>query len=148
MRRLTAVVPAEEQRAVAELIRGLGDIQVTLAAAPDAVDLERVDVLWVHAVRGLVPGLLPWLEAGGRLLATLEAAWLPAELGIEPVPPADLASHVSSSDLPASLGLAAFGSHPLFEHLDQGTCTWAPTANEARRGVAYTGNRPKDGAVV
>ncbi|HET9294828.1 MAG TPA: hypothetical protein VFO06_11085 [Gemmatimonadales bacterium] len=148
MRRLTAVVPAEEQRAVAELIRGLGDIQVTLAAAPDAVDLERVDVLWVHALRGLVPGLLPWLEAGGRLLATLDAAWLPAELGIEPIPPEDLTSHKSASGLPACLGLAAFGSHPLFEHLDQGTCTWAPTANEARRGVAYTGNRPKDGAVV
>ncbi len=148
MRRLIAVVPAEDQRAVAELIRGLGDIQVTLATAPDAVDLERVDVLWVHAVRGTVPGLLPWLAAGGRLLATLDAAWLPAELGIEPIPPNDVTSLESASGLPASLGLAAFGPHPLFEHLDQGTCTWAPTANEARRGVAYTGTRPKGGAVV
>jgi hypothetical protein len=148
VRRVIAVVPAEEHRAVFELLRGLGDTQVTLAAALDAVDLGHAEVLWVHAVRGPVPGLRPWLEAGGRLLATLDAAWLPCDLGIEPIPPGDFPPNVSSRELPTRLGLGAFGAHPLFEQLDQGTCLPAPTMRDRPRGVAYAGARPMRGAVV
>jgi hypothetical protein len=148
LRRIVAVVPEVEHRPVAELLRGLGEVQVEVATALEAVELEQFDVLWVHAVRGLAPGLMPWLESGGRLLATLDAAWLPTDLGLESFPPNDFGANVSSSAAPRGLGLAAFGPHPLFEQLDQGTCTWAPSAGEAHRWVAYSGARPTHGAVV
>src|SRR5690606_27622638 len=106
--------------------------------------------------------LAPWLAAGGRLLLTLDAARLPARLGLEPVAPDErriatwrheedefwLDEYRSFLALPHIRGYGAFGPHPLFAGLGQGTYVWAPSEGEAYTAVAYRQSRPARARIV
>ena len=108
------------------------------------VPLQETDVLWADGTAAPDPRLLPWLSAGGRLLATREGALLATALGLADDPP-ELLHH----DLPSSsIGLAGFGSHPLFGGLRDGAVL-VPAADAEGPGLyGYDGHRPDQAAVV
>jgi hypothetical protein len=129
---------------------------VTVAGRLEALPLGRTDLIWVHGVRAdPEPGLTEWLQAGGRLLLSLDAVDLPVRMGLDhaapdewyegrwqdaqdKVPPPDSRSFPA---FPHLRGLAGFGPHPLFRGLDRGVFTWAPTEGEPCRWLMYRGRR-------
>jgi hypothetical protein len=163
VRRVALVSAGDEGRAAAEWLGTLEGIAVDLHADLGAVALQPVDLLWVHAILpGARPDLPRWLRAGGRLLCTLDAARLPARLGLEPTPPDErreaewchaadefwLEEYRSFLAFPHLRGLGAFGPHPLFDGLHQGAFTWAPAEGERYTAVSYRRTRPARGRVV
>src|SRR5215467_13608249 len=132
-----------------------------------AHDLHFHTDCWIHAEDEPPPlsreVLLPWIERGGRLLLTQRAATLVTSLGLETDGPNDTGSRtwrprddeLRTHELnvlrtvPQVRGLAAFGPHPLFAGLGQGTYLWAPTEGERDFHATYArGRRPLWGAVV
>lgn len=110
--------------------------------------LNSTDAVWFHgAGRFVSPALLEWIRGGGRVLATLEAAMLPFDLGLEPEPPDDQLDAVWR-DPPALLGLAGAGPHPLFAGTGGGAFLWAAATGEPYRWCAYRRTRPERGRVV
>jgi len=132
------------------VLDALGGVSARLAASLDEVAWSDTDCLWLHDVRVTAPELRGWLDGGGRLLATLDAALVSVDLGLETVPPDEVRHSVWESlpgpDFPR--GLAAFGPHPLFEGLQHGACTWAPLVGEPYRWAVYLASRPSGGEVV
>jgi mannosylglycerate hydrolase MGH1-like protein len=119
----------------------------------DASSLDAFDVLWVHSADEPPPlprvALMGWVERGGRLLLTLRAVARVVALGLEADGPNDTASGPWSLEAGEIRGLAAYGSHPLFAGLGQGTYTWAPGPGELSAGATYArGRRPARGRVV
>ncbi len=121
--------------------------------------LEGNDLLWVHAddEPPPLPGdvVMPWVERGGRLLLTQRATAGVVALGLEADGPNDTAVRRWRHEddefgaSPHVRGLAAFGSHPLFERLGQGTYVWAPSEGERFVRTVYArGRRPRRGRVV
>ena len=128
--------------------------------------LTGADVVWIHATRPkFVPAdaIRAFLERGGGLLLTLQAAELVGRLGLETVPPNDCGaeSWAHQSDewwtdelrqmkaYPHVRGLAAYGPHPLMDGLHNGTYCWAPTEREPYAWACYSGGVwPADGRVV
>jgi hypothetical protein len=90
------------------------------------------------------------VRAGGRLLATLDAALLAVDLGLETVAPDEVRDAVWTAPPGGEprVGLAGFGPHPLFTGLHQGSCTWAPVEGEAYHWACYVANRPANAGVV
>jgi len=150
VRRVTALVTAGAAGPVQALLDSLGDVSAQVVDSPDDIAWSDTDCLWVHDVRLRAPELRGWLDAGGRLLATLDAALLPVDLGLETVSPDDVRHSVweATAGPDSPRGLAAFGLHPLFEGLQQGACTWAPAVGEAYRWAVYLGTRPAAGQIV
>ena len=168
---LFAVGPGAD--AAWELVTSL-DPPAPAAATAERISLDafaerlpRCDVCWIHAEDEPPPVsrdvLLPWIEGGGRLLLTLRAATLVTSLGLETDGPNDTGSRTwrrrddeqralelnAAGPLPQVRGLAAFGPHPLFVGLGQGTYLWAPTEGERDVHAIYArGRRPRWGAVV
>lgn len=129
--------------------------------------LAEVDLLWVHAEDE--PPSLPadvvmtWVGRGGRLVLTQRAAAGVVALGLEADGPNDTVVRPWRHDedelwfpefrafgaFPHVRGLAAFGPHPLFERLGQGTYVWAPSEGERFTRTSYArGRRPGRGRVV
>ncbi|HET9708371.1 MAG TPA: GH116 family glycosyl hydrolase [Gemmatimonadales bacterium] len=148
-----------------ELVQSLAPVpggdQVTPARAALgelALGLQSCEVCWVHAEDEPPPlsreVLLPWIERGGRLLLTQRATTLVTSLGLETDGPNDTGSRSwrrreEDPEVPELRGLAAFGPHPLFAGLGQGTYLWAPTEGERDIHATYArGRRPRWGAVV
>lgn len=129
----------------------------------EQVPAAGVERLWIHATT-VEPTLelIAWLRAGGRLLATLEAAELPYRLGLEPEPPDERREDLwknaadefrpdtatATPELRHARGLVAFGPHPLFRGFGAGAFTWAPIEGEPFHWLAYRGRRPERGAGV
>jgi hypothetical protein len=138
-------------------------LAVTVAGRLEALPLGRTDLIWIHGVRAEPErDLTGWLQAGGRLLLSLEAVNLPVRMGLDQAAPdewhdgpwQDAADEVPPPDsrsfpaFPHLRGLAAFGPHPLFRGLDRGVFTWAPTEGEPCRWLVYRARRPARGAGV
>lgn len=119
-----------------------------LVSAPDDIPWRDTDVLWSHGVCATPAPLLPWIDSGGRLLATLDAALIPAAVGLESSPPDEVRNARWDSGPHAPRGLAAFGPHPLFEGLPQGALTLQPRPGGEDRLVGYQVARPLEGLVV
>jgi glycogen debranching enzyme len=142
-------------------LESLPDLQIS-REAPLSIEPETTDVLWLHGPAPAPEGLRPWLERGGRLLATLEAATIAVQLELETVRPDEqvqgtwhhaddefwLPEFRSFKAFPHLRGLAAFGPHPLFHQLNQGTYTWAPAEGESYSRIAYLRHRPASAGVV
>ena len=137
----------------------LTDPTITSAGSPD--------VIWIHASAEPPPlprePLMPWLEQGGRLLLTQRAVLAVMGLGFESAGPNDVVSGVwrhaadefwfpefrDHRGFPHVRGIAAFGPHPLFAGMGQGTYLWAPADGEPFSRATYTlGRRPAAAAVV
>ncbi len=149
--RRVAVVTREGAAAeVRAFVGALSGISARVTTDLATVSLDDTDGLWLHDVSPPVPELLPWLRSGGRLLATLSAVDVPSTLGLESVPPDDVRDSLWETEPadPAPRGLAGFGPHPLFEGLQQGTCTWVPTPGAPYRWATYLAGRPAAAAVV
>jgi len=124
----------------------------------EALSLDAVDVLWVHSVDEPPPlpraAVMRWVERGGRLLLTSRAAARVVALGLEADGPNDTAAgrwrhEGDTRGGPQIRGLAAYGAHPLFAGLGQGTYLWAPSEGDAGAGATYArGRRPTRGGVV
>ncbi|HTR20305.1 MAG TPA: GH116 family glycosyl hydrolase [Gemmatimonadales bacterium] len=151
-----------------------GFLQTLTAAAPRRFALDEIpraiaasDVLWIHTEDEPPPlpaGVLrEWLTQGGRLLLTQRATARVASLGLDPDGPNDVTerrwSHDADELFPAELrdhgssphvrGLAAYGPHPLFTGMAQGTYVWAPQEGERYVQATYArGKRPTNGSVV
>ncbi len=129
--------------------------------------LNESDVVWLHGAAR--PAVLPsdalrdFVERGGGLLLTLQAARLVGPLGFEAVPPNDCREDVWSHErdewwseelrsvpaYPHVRGIATYGPHPLVAGLHNGTYCWAPTDGEAYAWACYSGGAwPADGRVV
>ncbi len=150
MRRVTLVAAGPEGRAAESWLRGVAGISTIRVERLAELALETTDAVWLHgAGRFALPSLVDWLRAGGRLLATLDAAMLPFDLGLETEPPDDQVDAVWREG-PALLGLAAPGprAHPLFDGLDGGAYLWAASTGESYRRCVYRRARPARGRVV
>ncbi len=145
-----AVAPAAARDPVRALLASLPGLSARVVESLDAVAWADTDILWLHDLHPTSPSMRLWLDAGGRVLATLQGALLAADLGLESTPPDDVRDTVwQPTPGPDSLrGLAAFGPHPLFDGMQQGTCTWAPVAGEGYRAAVYLARRPSAGSVV
>ncbi len=109
------------------------------------VPLHQCDVVWVRGAAEPDGRLRPWLEAGGRLLATGEAAGLGAALGLE----IGLPTVIPFPDPPPrDFGLAGFGAHPLFAGLRGGAIVAPATEPGPPALRGHTGGRPEAAAVV
>ncbi len=170
MRVLFVAPRAREEDAAWSWLAGRHDIAArrVVPGEATAADLGDADVVWVHASRppDLPAGLLAERAAAGGLLLTLRSAGLVAPLGLERAPPGDEGeghwSHAAGTDRPgargarrapparpALRGMAAFGPHPLFDGLHQGTFCWAPREREGHAWSCYApGARPGRGRVV
>lgn len=162
MRRVGFVGPGDEGDAAWTWLGGLRDLDAHCYAAVAAVPLATTELLWLHGAVAGDAALVPWLEAGGRLLCTGLAAGIPADLGLEPVAPDERRTgrwrHAddefwfdefrSFAAFPHIRGIAGFGPHPLFDRLHQGTYTWAPSEGEAFDWLTYGAARPSAGRVV
>ncbi len=160
MRRVALLAIGPGADAAWEVLTSLSDV------APRRLSLDRwsealaeSDCLWVHAEDEPPPlpadVVMPWAERGGRLLLTQRAAAGVVALGLEADGPNDTAVRVwrHADDefgvAPHVRGLAAFGPHPLFERLGQGTYVWAPSDGERFVRTTYArGRRPRRGRVV
>jgi hypothetical protein len=151
-----------EGDAALEWLESLPDLEAERFAPDHPSGSRDADILWIHGSGAVPEGLLSWLHQGGRLLATLEAAAIPATLGLEETPPNEswqgtwrheddefwLEEFRSFQAFPHIRGLGGFGPHPLFAGIDQGTYTWAPAEGESASRLAYLRSRPTQGAVV
>jgi len=150
LRRLVVVAAAAagSGRELGDAVAWLGTLPtagVSLAGALPEVRWDEADVLWIRGAAEPDPRLLPWLHAGGRLLATLDAALLPVALGLESRAPVTITLPQS---LPGDFGLAAFGPHPLFTGLRDCAVLRPPSEPADRALRCYDGVRPERGAVV
>jgi len=161
---LAAGVPGDAawrflQTVEAEVARvGLDELPARIGAA---------DLLWIHTEDEPHPlpvaALRDWLSCGGRLLLTQRATARVAALGLDPDGPNDVTERRWARDAddlaPAEFrdhgffsqvrGVAAYGPHPLFAGLAQGTYLWAPQEGERYVQATYArGKRPAHGAVV
>jgi hypothetical protein len=161
---LLAVGPSSD--AAWTMLSGL-DGAVARQVSLTELALGQVDVLWVHATAEPPPlprdVLVAWLATGGRLLLTQRAAGLVAALGLEDHGPNDVLVRTwtheddelwfpefrSFGGFPHIRGIAAYGPHPLFAGLGQGTYVWAPTEGEHYVRATYErGRRPERGRVI
>lgn len=132
------------------LVGSLPGLRVRVVTTLRDVSWPDTDCLWLHDVDGLSPEVLPWLRAGGRLLATLRAVQAATALGIERIPPDDVRDTLwppEAADAPPR-GLATFGPHPLLADLHLGTHTWLPEPGEPYRWATYLATRPESAGVV
>ncbi|MEO8199995.1 MAG: GH116 family glycosyl hydrolase [Gemmatimonadota bacterium] len=162
MRRVLGLIEGADAPVVWSWLESLPDVQADRCDPGTPLGTSDTDVLWIHGDAAPPADLKSWLHRGGRLLATLDAARIPFDLGIETTAPNDvradtwfhsadefwLPEYRSFLAFPHIRGFGAFGPHPLFAGLDQGTYTWAPTDGESFRWVTYRGIRPAIGAVV
>ncbi|HMA44678.1 MAG TPA: hypothetical protein VKO86_11705, partial [Gemmatimonadales bacterium] len=168
MRRVALLGVGAGADAAWELLTSLPDVTPhRLSPGGWSDSLEQTDVLWVHTEEEPPPVsrdvVVPWVERGGRLLLTQRAAARVVALGLESDGPNDTAVRVwrheddelwfadmrSFGAFPHIRGLAAFGSHPLFEGLAQGAFVWAPSEGERLVQTTYArGRRPARGRVV
>ncbi len=134
-------------RALAGAMPGMNS---RVTAALDRERWQDADCLWVHDVSPISPDILPWIRAGGRLLATLGGVQVAVALGVESVPPDDVRDSLWKDDPsdPAPRGLAGFGPHPLFADLQQGCTTWVPRPGAPYRWAAHLASRPATAAVI
>lgn len=166
MRRVALLSTGPVGEAAWQLLVALSDVS-PVRAAHDDYALAGLDVLWVHTEAEPPPLpadlLMPWVERGGRLLLTQRAAARVVGLGLEADGPNDtivrtwrhqddeleFSEFRKSGAFPHVRGLAAFGPHPLFDRLGQGTYTWAPSEGEPYGQSTYArGRRPRWGKVI
>lgn len=163
MRGVALVAAGAEGDAAASWLDSVSGIRVGRYPTLAAVPLQSIEVLWVH---GDLPearaDLVRWLRSGGRLLLSLDAVRLVERLGLESIGPDErrqstwrhdedefwLAEYRSFLAFPHIRGLGAFGQHPLFAGLDQGTYVWAPSEGEPFTALAYRNAKPVTGRVV
>ena len=160
MRRVALLAVGPGADAAWELLTSLPDVEPRrLSPEHWSEALEGNDFLWVHAddEPPPLPGdvVMPWVERGGRLLLTQRAAAGVVALGLEADGPNDTAVRAWRHEddeigaAPHVRGLAAYGPHPLFERLGQGTYVWAPSEGERFVRTVYArGRRPRRGRVV
>jgi len=119
VRRVVALAADGAREAVEALLDSLPGVSAQVVASLDAVSWLETDVLWLHGTRTVAPAIPGWLQAGGRLLATLDSAMIAVDLGLETVAPDDVrdAVWVSEPGAEPCVGLAGFGPHPLFTGL-------------------------------
>jgi len=150
MTSLLVVSRPELSAPIRTLLGALPGVNLRMASSLDGLPWQDADCLWIHDLRVIPPELDRWIAAGGRLLATLQAAAVPVALGIESIPPDDERDTLwtSSHEAPPNLGLAAFGSHPLFDGLQRAALTWRPGESEPYHSITYHTARPREGRVV
>ncbi len=162
MRSILLLANDEDGEAIWPWLDGLADTSAARLSTGSQLADHAADVLWVHGEAARPADLLPWLQRGGRLLATLGAARIPHELGLETIAPDDrrlavwrhqedefwLPEFKSFQAFPHIRGLAGFGAHPLFAGIGQGTFTWAPADGEQYEWTTYRERRPAEGAIV
>lgn len=150
MTRIVVAARPEAAAPIRALLESLPGAAVQVGSTLGELPWSSAGALWIHDLRPDASPLLPWLTSGGRLLATLEAALLPSDLGIESIAPDDLRESTwdAASVAEGPFGMAAFGDHPLFAGLQRGAETSSPTPGEVRRRACYLAGRPREGRVV
>lgn len=150
MRRVVILTRDAAVDELKELLTSLPGITSRVTTALDDVRWQDTDCLWLHDVSVASPHILPWLNAGGRLLATLSATPVAVALGVETVSPDEIRDTLWDADSAgiAPRGLAGFGPHPLFAELQRGVCTWSPRAGAHYRWAVHLDSRPASAGIV
>ncbi|HEX5004133.1 MAG TPA: hypothetical protein VFV65_02400, partial [Gemmatimonadales bacterium] len=149
VRRVAAVATAGGVPGAQALLDAMPGVDGTAHAAGGTIPLAATDILWLHDTTDDFPDLLAWLQAGGRLLATLGSVHLPHRLGLEPTAPTLLPPPAAGNGAPglAFRGIAGFGAHPLFAGFQQGFVPDSPAGTQGWRWTGYDGIRPDAGVV-
>ena len=132
---------------------------VTFTASPSWTP-PACDVLWVHVPESAqyqqlreqshaIVALKLFFSAGGAILSTDFAAFLPADLGIERVRPSVRYDTLQNDWLWDKKGYHGFRGHPLFSGLFGGDYIWDATVDQILPIVGYGGDQwPASGSVV
>jgi Mannosylglycerate hydrolase MGH1-like glycoside hydrolase domain len=166
-RRVALLAPGPDGTAAWALLTSIDDAAVRISLDDLSQANLGFDVLWIHTEDEPppLPGaiLMRWVEGGGRLLLTQRATGRVVALGLESDGPNDTVPRTwrhaddelwfpelrSFGAFPHVRGLAAYGPHPLFDGLGQGTYVWAPEEGEGYAQATYArGRRPALGRVV
>lgn len=121
--------------------------------------LTKVDVIWYHRPDSsalspketnpdFIRNIKKYVEDGGGLFLTLDAARLAVPLGLEKESPGVQYADAVDEGYGRKLGLHAFRSHPAFEGLNGGAYIWAPLKDGKVRQIGYFGNSIPEGKVA
>ncbi len=155
-----ARISAEDQAAIDWLTANRRfSVSVSYASRP-SWKLPVCDVLWLHcpdageyramqARPAFMQALRTALARSGKIVATDYAAFLPADLGIEPVRPVVRYDTLQNDWLWDKKGYNSFRGHPLFNGLFGGDYVWDATVDQILPIVGYFGDVwPARGRVV
>ena len=92
MRTVLLIAEGADGDAAEEWLESLPEVTVERHSTSLPLKHETPDIVWIHGPARSPEGLRPWLEQGGRLLATLDAVVIPGTLGLETVPPDETVS--------------------------------------------------------
>jgi hypothetical protein len=139
------------------LIDGLSPRQELSAHTDWPQDFGRLDLLWLHRgpkdslgelPEGVAQRVADWVRGGGRLLLTGAPAHWTEAFGFEERPPTlrvrEWTGPLREQD---RLGVAGFGTHPVFRRHPGGVYLRQPWSGCAMGGAFYVaGARPEQGA--
>ncbi len=121
-------------------------------------DLQEADLLWLHQQDSTTYRDLPaaaagaiqaWLQQGGRLLLTQEAARQVQPLQLDSLAPQIGYMLARDGGYGRKMGLHAFLDHPVFAGLHGGAFIFGPHEDVNCRQIGYFGNhKPANGRVV
>jgi len=121
--------------------------------------LNTLNVLWYHRPDSsalseietdtrFISNLKKYVDKGGGLLLTLDAARLAVPLGIEKEVPGIEYVQAVDEGYGRKLGLHSLRTHPVFAGLNGGSYIWAPLVDGNVRQVGYFGDSIPMGKVV
>ncbi|MCC6397484.1 MAG: hypothetical protein IT282_10740 [Bacteroidetes bacterium] len=151
---------AEDSAAVTWLNSHTVFVCRTSVVKPAAWTVPSCDVLWLHAPDlpsyrrltgepSVMRALKGFVSNGGSVLATDYAAFLPSDLGAEPVRPSVRFDTLQNDWLWDKKGYHSHRGHPLLHGLFGGDYVWDATVDQVLPVVGYFGDQwPARGKVV
>lgn len=155
--------PSESDSAILDWLESQNELpaqRLFLSEIHSAAALASCQAVWVH-----IPGasayrkwkkqleqlrhLKSYFEAGGSLLLTHYAAYLPNDLGIESRRPEERAIEITNRGFGRKHGFQGFRGHPVLASLFGGGYIWnAPEDHSETRVGYFEENWPKEGKVA
>lgn len=111
-------------------------------------DFSGYDIVWYHrSDTGAVTApeielgtrLIPFVEAGGKLILTMDAVRLSHAWGIEPNEVETWEHYAEDGGFGRKVGYHANRSHPLFDKMFGGAYVWHGSEDNSNRVLGYTG---------
>ena len=108
-------------------------VSCSVIEAGSRTDLSGFDVVWFHrpdssdfteTERGLSKRLLSYVEAGGKLILSMDAVRLLNESGVEDTPISAWTYDAVDYGFGRKVGFHSFRSHPLFDGMNGGAYVW------------------------
>jgi len=131
--------------------------ELNFSKTKDLGQLNECHICWIHSIDTCAELLSAkngdllkeFVNNGGNLILTLEAARLIFELGLEPLPLSVRRKNSKDQGYGRKLGLHAFRSHPVFDGLNGGAYIFKPMNDTSLRTIGFFDqDLPTNGKVI